>query len=512
MGIAKRLNVRGSALFGNTLGVTGITSIFSTVQSTATTNGALVIGGGVGIAKNLNVGGTFNVSTSADYIANFINTTNANGISIQIANGTPNNSNNYITFRNSSGNVVGRIEGETLSEMYDSDDYKFEEKGRIYDVVSGALDVGLATYDLVTAISDQIASAASVNACAGLGIVACPPIASLVAGSAATLVVAIIAEALVIAGVVMAATNLVDWRDNMKNSIGVTYQSGAGDYAEYLLKQTPSEKINASEIVGVKGGKISKNIEGAEKLMVVSFKPIVLGNTPNENLLPNYEKVAFMGQVPVKVFGKVNLGDYIIPNGVNNGVGVAISPDKIKHSDVKNIVGIAWSVAENPLAISSVNVAIGLNVNDNQKLVEKQQAEINDLKSEIAKINAKLDQIIDGTTNATTAPNVRYVATGKNVAQMVTNDNAVTTSSVLHPIKIGPNKIVYYEVTKQDFMKGFDITLENIKASGEIKKYEKFWDLYNADPQFKDKIITRLMTKYNEQLMAQKALDAELNK
>lgn len=514
VGIARRLYVGGGVSLGSTLGVTGNTSIFSTTQSTATTNGALVISGGVGIAKNLNVGGTFNVSTGADYIATFTNTTNANGLSIQVANGTPNNSNNYITFRNSSGGVVGRIEGETLDELHNSDDYRYDKRGLVYDVVSGALDLGLATYDLATAIIDQISSASSVNACAGLGVVACPPIASLIAGSAGKLVLAGIEEALVIAEVAVAATNLVDWTNNKDNSVGVTYQSGSGDYAEYLMKQSPSERINASEIVGVKGGKISKNIEGAEKLMVVSFKPIVLGNTPNDKALPNYEKVAFMGQVPVKVFGKVNLGDYIIPNGINNGVGIAVSPDKIKHSDVKNIVGIAWSAAENPLSINTVNVAIGLNVNDNQKLVEKQQAEINDLKSEIAKINAKLDKIINGntTTNATTAPNARYVATGKNAAQIITDDNSMATSSVLQPIKIGPNQIVYYEVTKQDFIKGFDVALDIMKANGEANKYEKFWYLYNADPQFKDKIMTRLMTKYNEQLAAQKALDAELNK
>ena len=516
VGIAKRLNVGGGGLFSSTLGITGITTVFNTAQSTALNNGALIIGGGLGVAKNLNLGGVLSVTNSADYIANFVNTSNANGISIQVANGSPgpSNSNNFITFRNSSGGVVGRIEGETLDELHNSEDYVYERRGLIYDVVSGSLDLALATYDLASAVIDQISSAASVNACAGLGVVACPPIASLVAGATGRLILAAIEEALVISEVAVASVNLVQWTNNKEGSVGVTYQSGSGDYAEYLMKQFPAEKINASDIVGVKGGKISKNIEGAEKLMVVSFKPIVLGNTPNDKALPNYEKVAFMGQVPVKVFGKVNLGDYIIPNGVNNGVGVAVAPDKIKHSDVKNIVGIAWSEAENPLAISTVNVAIGLNVNDNQKLVENQQAEIEGLKSEIAQINAKLDKIINGNTltNVPILPNARYVATGKNAAQLVNDDNSMATSSVIQPIKIGLNQIVYYEVTKQDFIKGFDVALDILKANGESDKYKKFWDLYSADTQFKDKIITRIMTKYNEQLAAQKALDAKLNK
>ena len=514
LGLAKRLNVGGGVLFGSTLGITGITNLFNTTQSTATTNGALIISGGVGILRNLNVGGTFNVTTGADYVANFVNTTDANGISIQVAKRIPGNSNNFITFRNDLGNVVGRIEGETLDQLRDSDDYKFDRRGLVYDVASGALNLGFATFGLASAIVDQIAAAASVNACAGLGIVACPPIASLIAGAAVRTGLAVIVEALTISEVAVASVNLVEWTNNKEGSVGVTYQSGSGDYAEYLMKQFPAEKIYASEIVGVKGGKISKNIEGAEKLMVVSFKPIVLGNTPNDAVLPNYEKVAFMGQVPVRVFGKVNLGDYIIPNGVNNGVGVAVAPDKIKHSDVKNIVGIAWSTAENPLAISTVNVAIGLNVNDNQKLVENQQTEINDLKSEIAKINAKLDQIINGNTavDVSTAPSARYVPTGKNATQLVTEHNSVATSSVVQPIKIGPNQIVHYEVTKEDFIKGFDTLQQDMKNSGETGKYEKFWSHYNADPEFKNKIVNRIIIKYNEQLAAQKALEAKLNK
>ena len=514
LGLAKRLNVGGGVLFGSTLGVTGITNINNATQSSGTTSGAFVVNGGVGILKNLNVGGTLNVTNGSDYVATFTNTTNANGISIQVANGTPNNSNNFITFRNSSGGVVGRIEGETLDQLRDSDDYKFDRRGLVYDVASGALNLGLATFGLAGAIIDQIAAASSVNACAGLGIVACPPIASLIAGAAARTALAVIVEALTISEVAVASVNLVEWTNNKESSVGVTYQSGSGDYAEYLMKQFPAEKINASDIVGVKGGKISKNIEGAEKLMVVSFKPIVLGNTPNDAALPNYEKVAFMGQVPVRVFGKVNLGDYIIPNGVNNGVGVAVAPDKIKHNDVKNIVGIAWSTAENPLAISTVNVAIGLNVNDNQKLVENQQTEINDLKSEIAKINAKLDQIINGNTavDVAKAPAARYIPAGKNAAQLVTENNSVATSSVVQPIKIGPNQIVHYEVTKEDFIRGFDTLQQDMKNSGETDKYEKFWSHYNADPEFKNKIVNRIIIKYNEQLAAQKALDAKLNK
>ena len=346
--------------------------------------------------------------------------------------------------------------------------------------------------------------------------VACPPIASFIAGSIAEVVVAGIEEALVIAEVVVASTDLGLWITNKDNSIGVTYQSGAGDYAEYLMKQRPDEKIFPGDIVGVRGGRISKDITGAEKVMVASFKPIVLGNTPAEGKEINYEKVAFMGQVPVKVFGKVNLGDYIIPNGVNNGVGMAVSPDKLNPVDVKNIVGIAWSASDKALSINTVNVAIGLNVNDNQKMIEKQQSEIIELKSQIAQTNTQLEKLIPGfkaPMNSATVPVAKYMPTGtRNTYQPAPTDNSSALSTLDYPIKLGPNEVHYVEITRQDFEKGFEIAENKMKGNGDITKYEKFWKRYHAEPDYKAFILNRLMTKYKEELAAHKALDAELNK
>ena len=70
----------------------------------------------------------------------------------------------------------------------------------------------------------------------------------------------------------------------------------------------------------------------------------------------DYEKVAFMGQVPVKVFGKVNMGDYIIPSGKNDGIGIAISPSKINTTNVKQIIGIAWENFEGVASFNMINV------------------------------------------------------------------------------------------------------------------------------------------------------------
>jgi hypothetical protein len=59
------LDVDGSTTLNSTLNVVGITSIYNTTQSTTKDNGALVVEGGIGIEKNLNVGGNIVIDGAA---------------------------------------------------------------------------------------------------------------------------------------------------------------------------------------------------------------------------------------------------------------------------------------------------------------------------------------------------------------------------------------------------------------------------------------------------------------
>ena len=526
VGIGKKITVGGAANLLDSLNVLGISTLKNTTQSTSTSSGSLVVDGGAGIAKNVNIGGTLTtagvatinntlkVNASSNYIAEFTNSTDANGISIQVGASTPANKNNFVTFKNSSGATVGRIEGETLSELHNSTEYKTELTSKVYDVTSGAIDVGLATYNLGKAIADQIEADASENVCAGLGVVVCPPIASLIAGSIAEIVAAGIEEAAVIADVAVASTNLAAWTKNLDDNVGVTYQSGSGDYAEYLMKQQPSEKIFSGDIVGVKGGAVSKNTDGAEKVMVVSTKPIVLGNTPAGGSEANYEKVAFMGQVPVTVFGKVNLGDYIIPNGLNNGVGIAVSPDKITSKDIKNIVGIAWSTSEQTVGLSKINVAVGLNVNDNQKLIDAQQNEIDQLKNQLSQTYTQLEKLVPGfkapsTSTANSAPVLYRSAGNKNTATLIpANDQS--TLGMEFPVKKG-EAVTYYKATRTDFENAFLIAEQKMTSMKNSDKYKMIWQTIDSNPQYKEHLIDHLMQVYKTQLDNQKALDKKLN-
>nr|MDZ8124263.1 hypothetical protein [Nostoc sp. CmiVER01] len=165
--------------------------------------------------------------------------------------------------------------------------------------------------------------------------------------------------------------------------------SGTGsDYAEWLPKLQIDEVIEQGDITGVFGGKITKKTENAQTLMAISSQPIIVGNLPNSENQHLYERVAFMGQVRVKVRGSVKSGDYIVPSSLNDGVGIAISSDNItSFTNIAQIVGCAWESSQEE-NVKLINVLVGLQSNYSWigKLltnVQSQQSEIQSLKSEI---------------------------------------------------------------------------------------------------------------------------------
>jgi hypothetical protein len=127
---------------------------------------------------------------------------------------------------------------------------------------------------------------------------------------------------------------------------GVRFSSPDADYAEYLLKNNPQEILNKGDIIGVYQGKISKNTSHAEQIMVMSSAPVIAGNWPKKDAY-QYGLVAFMGQVPIKVKGSIQPGDYIIPSGLNDGIGQAIKAQDIDYTMIDKIVGKALEANDN---------------------------------------------------------------------------------------------------------------------------------------------------------------------
>ncbi|AEE48227.1 hypothetical protein Halhy_0315 [Haliscomenobacter hydrossis DSM 1100] len=264
--------------------------------------------------------------------------------------------NNFLTFADPEG-IWGRVEGQTIPELEASQEYRTQVALFTLSAVSLAAT-------LVATIAEAAGLyAAAVAAAATLILAFATPgfTAAAVAVTANGVSIGVEAAAL--------ATEWATWESNIKGNIGVTYQSGAGDYAEWLQRGKDEPDMHFGEIVGVSGGKISLNTNNAQHYMVVSRRPIVLGNAPQPDREHLYEKVAFMGQVPVKVVGKVDVGDYIIPSGNNDGLGVAVKPSQMMISDYAKVVGVAWEAAkEAPL--NYVNIGVGLTTNDLAPKVE----------------------------------------------------------------------------------------------------------------------------------------------
>lgn len=189
------------------------------------------------------------------------------------------------------------------------------------------------------------------------------------------------------------------------NSIGVEYASGHGDYAEWLERADHNEIISRGDIVAVKGGKITKNLENAEQVMAVSEYPIVLGNMPEADKVYQGNNVAFMGQIPVKIFGPVKTGDYIIADSKVPGYGIAKSQNELTIEDMHLVVGRSWEnmPAQGP---KMVNTVVGVHNGDYSKILKRYEdrlrsteARLNEMSvdsaSRIENLESKVDLLLE---------------------------------------------------------------------------------------------------------------------
>jgi hypothetical protein len=140
---------------------------------------------------------------------------------------------------------------------------------------------------------------------------------------------------------------------------GVTYKSGAADYAEFLPRLDAEEMIEPGDLVGVFDGRVTRATRGADQVLAVSSGPIVLGNDPGDEEAGAYEKVAFLGQVRMRVHGPVTAGDLIVPSGLEDGTAIAVSPEAITAEQFAQAVGQAWEASEED-GVKTVLVAVGL--------------------------------------------------------------------------------------------------------------------------------------------------------
>jgi hypothetical protein len=146
----------------------------------------------------------------------------------------------------------------------------------------------------------------------------------------------------------------IEMSDDKKN---MQYSSSQADYAEYMEKQDPAEKILPGDVVGLVNGRVTRSLKGAQQVMVMSSAPIVLGNwTPTAN--QTRALVAFMGQVAVRVDGSAQNGDFIVASERMDGTAIAVSPAKILSSQLDKVVGRALESSSRK-TVGLVNTLIG---------------------------------------------------------------------------------------------------------------------------------------------------------
>jgi len=174
---------------------------------------------------------------------------------------------------------------------------------------------------------------------------------------------------------------------------GVKFLTTAADYAEYIQKAVSSDRFVVGDVLGVTNGLVSHRTDTAQVVLVRSYAATVAGNMPPSGQEDQYELVAFLGQVKVRVRGPVSAGEWVVASGLNDGTAVAVAGQALTPAMLPLIVGIAWESNQDPnekLVLAAVggpfstpSAAIGQWVQDaQQSLTEAKRAQAT-LESEV---------------------------------------------------------------------------------------------------------------------------------
>ncbi len=548
VGIGENLYVGGSAFFDGPMAITDET------ESVGIHTGALTVAGGVGIAKRLNVGGETTINNILN--ANGQVKINANpgegnqgtytdypllvegsdqGIAIKV-NGSGSSGNNFLSFWDTESNTMqGRVEGQTLAELRNDTGHKLELALKGTDIALYVIEQLIGFAETGQGVVKLSAAATSSTACVGFGACVTAPVPSLIVESGSNLFLKIannVQKALQLGHKVADLATYIGFKEA---GVGVTYQSGAADYAEWLPKEDPDARFAAGEIVGLINGFVTANLATADKIMVVSTNPIVLGNMPPDGQEDRFVKIAFMGQVPVRVLGQVQPGDYILPSELGNGFGKAVNPDEMELKDYENIVGVAWAdmhvIAP---GVSMVNVAVGINSNDLTRVIIKQEEKINALRTEyevlkaqVESSNAVLAELVPGYAEATGfKPSADQSFDRRTVNLLDQNSFMSAEANIDYP---SPEDMVYFEVSRDQVEVSLDMArevyMQAVNTKGElndiilggfeftvdledmvIMKMEEhpFWSRIDSDPEYREKIFNLVESTLEKSLYTQR--------
>ncbi|MBK8576389.1 MAG: hypothetical protein IPN90_12170 [Elusimicrobia bacterium] len=210
---------------------------------------------------------------------------------------------------------------------------------------------------------------------------------------------------------------------------GITGGYNAANAVEYVAKDSGTNRsINAAGTINASGADFAEWVdwEGPQPDMgsIVKYRGayVVVSSSATAAFVGNDVKdprhsilVAFAGQLPVWVKGKVNEGDLIVANG--DGTGRAISRGAATLADAQKAVGTAWA-SSTDVGLKRVHVAVGIGlnggtgemellktslksvINKNNKL-EQENAEIQKENAEIKKENIEIKMKTLGSSKQT---------------------------------------------------------------------------------------------------------------
>jgi|GEM_PF-2653356 len=389
------LTVAGAATFNSALNLSGATTLGGALTMTSASSPLRVAG-------QLVVGSSTNTPPDG-HLAYFDGgaggTATNSGIAIRLnhANDQPRNEDNFITFYNKNASAVGRIQGEYSGDWrqdrgkklsYDEHVVATTQAWAEVSVAGSALiaKAAIATYKVISQLAHLIPDSwmvfwpsidfGDIPSAIGNAVSA----ASEVSTDAADLV-------LLTADAVANAAFMAEWNSINNSEFGVAYATGNGDYAEWIPRANPREELHPRQIVAVKRGEVSLRTDDFDHLMVISSAPAVLGKMPADEEAYRYEKVAFLGQVPVEVVGEVASGDYILPTGDHDGYGIAVSPDDMLPEQIPLIVGVAWEAGTDPY-FNVVNVVVGLDHSSTANRFAEMREQLGQMRSELDELAA----------------------------------------------------------------------------------------------------------------------------
>ncbi len=172
-----------------------------------------------------------------------------------------------------------------------------------------------------------------------------------------------------------------------------TLHSPAADFAEYLPKRDPVEPLEAGDVVGLFPDGLSKRTAGAQRILVITTKPLILGNTRDGGAPVDHAAVVMLGQAPVKVSGPVRAGDCLVAAG-DNGTAVAVNPAALPVADYARVVGTALE-ASNQGGIHTLRASVGLGMDDLWvRAIQVRDARVTALERELTELKAAVGTLL----------------------------------------------------------------------------------------------------------------------